>query len=307
MTRLNLVLLIAVLASALYLVRTQYESRRLFTELDKAMGEARKLRDRARAPAGRKARAGHAAARGEAGQGAAADAHAPRRPSPSTCTLDQRPPAAAAAGQRAASERAMSRSVAYTSSPLLASKTPVWRSKFIVAGDRARLPRAGRPRRLGPGVRQRFLPEAGRGALRPHAGTARQPRPHPGPQRPAARHQRARAQHLGDPRGHGARQGQARAAGQAAGDAAGRAGQEARGRGQDLRLAQAPGRRGRGAADRRAEHQGHLPAQGIQAPVPRGRSRGARGGLHQRRGPAARKAWNSRSTRSWPAAPARAA
>ena len=27
----------------------------------------------------------------------------------------------------------MSRSVAYTSSPLLASKTPVWRSKFIVA------------------------------------------------------------------------------------------------------------------------------------------------------------------------------
>jgi cell division protein FtsI (penicillin-binding protein 3) len=27
----------------------------------------------------------------------------------------------------------MSRSLAYTSSPLLASKTPVWRSKFIVA------------------------------------------------------------------------------------------------------------------------------------------------------------------------------
>jgi len=43
MTRLNLVLLIAVLASALYLVHTQYESRRLFAEVDKAMGEARKL------------------------------------------------------------------------------------------------------------------------------------------------------------------------------------------------------------------------------------------------------------------------
>jgi cell division protein FtsL len=42
-TRLNLVLLVAVLASALYLVRTQYESRRLFTELDKARAEARKL------------------------------------------------------------------------------------------------------------------------------------------------------------------------------------------------------------------------------------------------------------------------
>ena len=27
----------------------------------------------------------------------------------------------------------MSRSIAYTSSPLLASRTPVWRSKFVVA------------------------------------------------------------------------------------------------------------------------------------------------------------------------------
>ena len=43
MTRLNIVLLIAVLASALFLVSTQYESRRLFAELDKANGEARKL------------------------------------------------------------------------------------------------------------------------------------------------------------------------------------------------------------------------------------------------------------------------
>ena len=31
------------MASALYLVRTQYESRRLFAELDKAVGDARKL------------------------------------------------------------------------------------------------------------------------------------------------------------------------------------------------------------------------------------------------------------------------
>ncbi|WP_298931632.1 cell division protein FtsL [uncultured Ramlibacter sp.] len=43
MTRLNLVLLLAVLASALYLVRTQYESRRLFTENDKALSESRRL------------------------------------------------------------------------------------------------------------------------------------------------------------------------------------------------------------------------------------------------------------------------
>ena len=43
MTRLNIVLLIAVLASALFLVRTQYDSRRLFAELDKVAGDARKL------------------------------------------------------------------------------------------------------------------------------------------------------------------------------------------------------------------------------------------------------------------------
>ncbi len=43
MMRLNLVLLLAVLASALYLVNTQYESRRLFSALDKANSEAQKL------------------------------------------------------------------------------------------------------------------------------------------------------------------------------------------------------------------------------------------------------------------------
>ena len=43
MARLNLLLLLAVLASALYLVRTQYESRRLYVELEKATAEARKI------------------------------------------------------------------------------------------------------------------------------------------------------------------------------------------------------------------------------------------------------------------------
>jgi len=43
MTRLNLVLLLAVLASALYLVRTQYESRRLYVELEKAITKNRLL------------------------------------------------------------------------------------------------------------------------------------------------------------------------------------------------------------------------------------------------------------------------
>jgi cell division protein FtsL len=43
MTRLNLVLLLAVLASALYLVSVQYESRHLFTLIDKAKTEFHKL------------------------------------------------------------------------------------------------------------------------------------------------------------------------------------------------------------------------------------------------------------------------
>lgn len=43
MTRLNLVLVVAILASALYLVRTQYESRRLYVELEKAAAQNRKL------------------------------------------------------------------------------------------------------------------------------------------------------------------------------------------------------------------------------------------------------------------------
>jgi cell division protein FtsL len=43
MTRLSVMLLMGVLASALYLVHVQYESRRLFTELERARNEARRL------------------------------------------------------------------------------------------------------------------------------------------------------------------------------------------------------------------------------------------------------------------------
>lgn len=43
MTRLNLLLLVAVILSALYLVGTQYDSRRLFTELEHDKSEAHKL------------------------------------------------------------------------------------------------------------------------------------------------------------------------------------------------------------------------------------------------------------------------
>lgn len=43
MIRINLVLLLAVIASALYLVNVQYESRRLFSALDQAHAQARRL------------------------------------------------------------------------------------------------------------------------------------------------------------------------------------------------------------------------------------------------------------------------
>ncbi len=43
MNRVSLLLMLAVMASALYLVRTQYESRSLTTEMDRATNEARRL------------------------------------------------------------------------------------------------------------------------------------------------------------------------------------------------------------------------------------------------------------------------
>ena len=43
MSRVSLILMIAVMASALYLVRTQYESRSLTTEIDRATSLARNL------------------------------------------------------------------------------------------------------------------------------------------------------------------------------------------------------------------------------------------------------------------------
>ena len=43
MTRLNVFLMLAALASALYVVRTQYESRRIYMELEKANAQMLKL------------------------------------------------------------------------------------------------------------------------------------------------------------------------------------------------------------------------------------------------------------------------
>jgi cell division protein FtsL len=43
MTRTNTVLVVALVLSSLYLVRTAYDSRRLFTELDRARSDSAKL------------------------------------------------------------------------------------------------------------------------------------------------------------------------------------------------------------------------------------------------------------------------
>jgi len=43
MTRFGLVLLVVAMASALYLVHTQYESRRLYVEMERAQAQARRL------------------------------------------------------------------------------------------------------------------------------------------------------------------------------------------------------------------------------------------------------------------------
>ena len=58
---------------------------------------------------------------------------------------------------------------------------------------------------------------------------------------------------------------------------------------------------------RKLEHRGHRPAQGIQAPVPGGRSGGARGRLHQRRGHGPGRHGAGLPEGRWPAAPAAAA
>ena len=44
MTRISLLLIVATLGSAMYLVGVQYESRRLFTELEHAQREGRRLK-----------------------------------------------------------------------------------------------------------------------------------------------------------------------------------------------------------------------------------------------------------------------
>jgi len=60
MTRLNIVLLLALMASGLYLVRVTYESRRLYNDLDRARNEEKMLEaESKRLDAEREAQATH--------------------------------------------------------------------------------------------------------------------------------------------------------------------------------------------------------------------------------------------------------
>jgi hypothetical protein len=219
---------------------------------------------RAPPPAGGKTRPGHAAARGNPGA-----RQLKMRTATPAITLHL--PAACAAGL-SAGQNPLQRCCGAESSPLLASKTPVWRSKFIVAmmalGLRAWLPARFMCRSLTTisfSARARCALRA-RWSCLPTGGAS-------GPQWPDPGVQRAGGQHLGDSRGRG--QGRP-SPGQAQG--AGRLLEHALADLQKRKLAdedktfvwlkrQLDWDVGQQIAA--LQHQGHLPAQGIQAPVPR--------------------------------------
>jgi cell division protein FtsI (penicillin-binding protein 3) len=116
----------------------------------------------------------------------------PRRPSRSTSTRRRRQRPAACGPSAALPKGAMSRSVLYTSSPLLASKTPVWRSKFIVAHGGAGLCGLARARPMCRWLATTFSSARARCALparwscRPTAAAFWTAMAHPGVQRAGA-------------------------------------------------------------------------------------------------------------------------
>ena len=199
------------------------------------------------------------------------------------------------------------RNVNYSTSPLLASRTPPWRSKLLVA-----LVCSGFCVLIGRAVyvqvhRQRVLPQAGRDPLCAHARPDRQPRPHPRPQRRDPRAERADAVAVGDPEGPRVDAGSSARAGPAARHQREGTGGQAR-RPAQLRLAAPPGRRGAG--------QGRCSALGIKGiykvsefkrRYPEGEATAHVVGFTNVEDQAARKASNSRSRRNWPAATAAAA
>jgi len=153
MMRTNLVLLVALVLSAIYLVGVQYDSRRHFVELDRVNNEARRLAmEHERLQVERRAQATPARverlAREKLDMRPATAAittyvnysapvgtrpAAARKPPPVSSQALRRRGLATSTRRRGCRSHAMSRSVLYASSPLLASRTPVWRSKMVVA------------------------------------------------------------------------------------------------------------------------------------------------------------------------------
>ncbi len=158
MTRANLLLLVALIVSSVYLVRVAYESRRLFAALDRAQGEERSLANegerlktelRSQATPLRVERVARdrLAMRTATpavtqyvtyGRAASAPWSPPRR------REARRDPAGDAKARAAPGVR----SVNYSTSPLLAAPTPPWRSKLLVALVGLGFMRPARPGRL---------------------------------------------------------------------------------------------------------------------------------------------------------------
>ena len=300
MTRLNVLLLMALLASAFYLVRMSYDARRLFSALDRAQAEARQLdSDHERLQAERQAQATPLRVEQTAREKLAhAQCHAGRHPLPGC-----RRPVCHGGGQRGlvrsverpAMKKLLKRSASpaagggnvrslnYSTSPLLASRTPAWRSRFLVAlvgaGFLVLIGRALYVQVIGNDF---FLKQgeiryartldlsASRGRILDRNGVILASSvPTPSlwaipKDLEATDSQRLRL---------------ARLLGMSTKELDDQAGRQ-----QQLRLAAPAGRRGAGQGRAGAGHQGRAPGARVQAPVPRRRGGGPRGGLHQRRG-----------------------
>ena len=221
-TRLNVLLLVALLLSSLYLVRVSYESRRLFAAARPGAERGAHARHRQRAAEDRAALAGDAAARRANRARPPGDAHgdaggdAVRRAAARRAAA-ARPHGRAMSIGAAATPKA--RAAASVQERQLLDQPAARRADAAVALEAAG--RAGRPRLRGaarPGGlradrRCAVLPEAGRDPLRPHDRAAGQPRPHPRSQRPDPGRERAGALDLGDPEGPRGRRREPRQAG----------------------------------------------------------------------------------------------
>ena len=220
MSRFNVLLLVVLLASSLYLVHVSYEGRRLFVELDRARSEERLLdSEHERLKAEKQAQATPLRV-----EKTARDKLAMRTRHPGRHALRQlcalrfrrrgreamslRTPEGHARRSQRAQRLLFDQPAAGVAHAAVALEVPGR------AGG-PELLRAAGPRGLCADHRLGVLPAPGRDPLRPHARPAGQSRPHRRPQRPDPGVQRAGAVDLGDPEGHRGRRGAARAPRQA--------------------------------------------------------------------------------------------